>query len=97
MGVEFTFTQLIPLVFIVVTGWSLYKRYFKLSGVMAGLVILSLFFMPVKLTQSNISRFEDSGKFDNVPEKVVVKKSDFESFQNSQYDELKKESKNEKF
>ena len=97
MGISFTFTQLIPLLLLVVAGWSLYKKYYKLTGAIVGMVIISLFFMPVKLTQSNISRFEDSGKFDNVPKKVIVQKENFEQFQNSQYDELKKESENEKF
>lgn len=97
MEIEFTYSQLIPLAFIVIGGWTLYKKHYKSAVAVIALVIFSMVFQPVKLTQPNISRFEDSGKFDNVPEKVLVQKESFDDFQNSQYDELKKESKNEKF
>ena len=94
---DFNYMQLIPTVMLFLMVWLIYKKNYKFSAFIFILMMLSLTVMPVKLTQSNMSRFENSNKFDNIEERVVVEKQSFEDYQKLNYDELKKESKNEKF
>jgi len=92
MGIEFTLIQMIPLLLILATGVSLWKKQWKIAIVVLALVIVSLVAMPIKVTQKNMSRFEDTAKFDNVPEKVIVKQESFDAYQDSKYTELKADS-----
>jgi len=95
MGIEFTLIQMIPLLLILATGVSLWKKQWKIAIVILALVIVSLVAMPFKVTQKNMSRFEDTNKFDNVSEKIVVKQESFDAYQDSKFTELKSDSETE--
>jgi len=92
MGIEFTLIQMIPLLLIFATTWSLWQKKYKLVAVLAIIAFISLVAFPFKSTQKNMSRFEDTTKFDNVPEKVVVEQTDFDAYQDSKFSELKSDS-----
>lgn len=92
---SFNFFQLIPLVFIIVMGFSIQRKNYKIAWTLVLLFVISLFFMPVKLTQNNIGVYESNSKFNDVPKRVVVPSESFKSYQDSNLKKLKKESNNE--
>jgi len=57
------------------------------------IIIFSMLFMPVKLTQHNMSVHEEN-RFNNVPTKVVIEIKSFDESQKTQFNKLKEESKN---
>jgi len=101
---EIIFTQLIPLalaLWILLILRNIYKAENKVKAskwllLPVSLAVISLAFMPVKITQRNMSAHEDSSKFDNVPEKVIIAEKTFDESQTEQFNKLKKESNNEK-
>lgn len=86
--------------FIVRLFYFLYKR--KLNKAVKAakqlatpliLALLMILFMPVKLTEQNMSMHENV-IFDNTLPKIEVETIDFEEHQLNQLNQLKKESKN---
>lgn len=96
MGLTFNLFILIPMVSIILLVYSIYKRVWTLTGIMIALMIFSIVFNPVKLSQPNVSVYEDTqSKFNDIPERVQVFDESFINHQNKNLNQLKKESQNE--
>ena len=95
MGLEFQYFQLIPLTFFTLIIISIYYKRWKIIIVLSLLMIFSLIFMPIKLTQKNIGVYENKSKFNNLPERIIIKDESFNEYQKSNLSKLKQESKNE--
>jgi len=97
MGLDFNLSVLLTLFNIIVFVYAVYKKYWRLTGVMLILIIISMMFNPINLTQSNISVYEATqNRFDDIPERVQVIDQSFNDHQNKNLNQLKKESHNEK-
>ena len=92
---SFNFFQLIPLAFFIALGFSIVYKKHKITIALVFIIVFSLFFMPIKLTQNNIGVYEDKGRFNDLPERVIVVEKSFEDYQKSNMTQLKKESNNE--
>ena len=106
---EFNIMGLIPLIFIIWIGILAYKlgKYIltdkpkKVKKVLWWLawpliiLIILINFTPVKLTEDNMSRYEETNKFDNIPDRIIVEEKSFSETQKIEFDKLKKESNNE--
>jgi len=96
MTIEFTIFQLIPLGLICLTIYLFWIKYNKMGIFCLIIGIISIIAMPVKVVQSNMSRFEDiDSKFNNINPRVIVPEIDFNDFQQSELNKLKESSKNE--
>ena len=96
MGIAFNFMVLIPLAFTLAAMYSVWHRKYILTLFLALLGIISVAFMPVKVTQQNMRVHEDTTKFDNLPPKVEVITEFYNTFSNDELLKLKQESINEK-
>lgn len=96
MGIAFNFMVLIPLCFGLLAIYSVWNRHYRLTLFLALLMMGSVAFMPVKVTQQNMRVHEDTSKFDNLPPKVEVLTEYYKTYSNQELLKLKQESINEK-
>jgi len=81
------------MVLIALLSFFLYKKMYKSSIAIIIIVGFSVVFMPVKFTENNMAVHEGEDRFQNIPEKVVVKDEKFSEYQERNFSNLKNDSK----